>query len=612
MTSHKSRNAAKNPYRHSGLTHYVKRALASLAAAWLCVAGGDASAQTPGSIGSTIEPFVLNDYRGARHDSSQWTAPEAVVVVFLGVECPLAKLYAVRLAELDAQYSDDRVQLVGINANTQDTLQEIAGYVRRHQIEFPVLKDPGAKVADAFGATRTPEAFVLDRGRKICYRGRIDDQYGVGTARAAPTRHDLAEAIEAVLAGRLPAEPTTEAVGCVISRPRDVDPASEVTYASQIAPLLNLRCVKCHRSGEVAPFALTDYEAASAWSETIAEVVDSGRMPPWHANPEHGEFLNDVRLSEQEKELFRQWNDAGAPAGDLEIAPPTPEFAKGWQIPEPDAVYKMPEPFAVPATGTVEYQHFYIDPGFTEDKWIRGAEARPGNRAVVHHVILFYIPPDREKHRPEDPLFNALAAFAPGMPAIMAPEGVALRIPAGSQLALQVHYTPNGTPQTDLSEAGLIFADPEEVRHEVRVQAGLNFAFLIPPGDPDYRVAARYRVIDDSLLFSMTPHMHYRGKSFRYTANYPDGRSEILLDVPRYDFNWQNIYLLRRPKHLPAGTVIDLEASFDNSADNPLNPDPTRSVHWGDQTWQEMMIGTMGMSDYDASLEQPISENQIR
>lgn len=599
--------------RHIGVTGAFRRALAGLVGgAILLWTGPSGATPPPGTVGSTMAPFVLNDCFGAKHDSAQWAEPEAVVVVFLGVECPLARLYGARLAELDDQYSGDQVQFVGINSNAQDTLQEIAGYVRQHDIEFPVLKDPGAQVADAFAATRTPEAFVLDRNRKVCYRGRIDDQYGVGTARSSPTRRNLIEAIEAVLAGGQPTLPRTEPVGCVISRPREVDPQSEITYAEHIAPLLNQRCVKCHRAGEVAPFALTDYDAASAWSETIAEVVEAGRMPPWHANPKYGEFLNDVRLTTEEKKLFLQWNQAGAPSGDLTQAPPTPDFAEGWQIPEPEVVYKMPEPFAVPASGTVEYQHFYIDPGFTEDKWIRGAEARPGNRSVVHHVILFYIPPDRQKHRPEDPLFNALAAFAPGMPAVMAPAGVALRVPAGSKLALQVHYTPNGTPQTDLSEAGVIFADPQEVRHEVRVQAGLNFAFLIPPGADDYRVAAKYRVIDDSLLFSMTPHMHYRGKSFRFTANYPDGDSEILLDVPRYDFNWQNIYLLRKPKHLPAGTIIDLEASFDNSADNPLNPDPSQAVHWGDQTWQEMMIGTMGMSDYDPSLQQSISENQVR
>ena len=574
--------------------------LTLLASAW---AASSAEANSAGQIGSSIAPFELNDYLGARHSLSQWDDKQVVVVVFLGTECPLAKLYGARLAEIDRRYDDEAVQLVGINSNQQDTLREIAGYANRHGIEFPVLKDAGANVADAFGARRTPEAFVLDRQRVVRYRGRIDDQFGVGYARSAADQTDLIAAIDAILAGQPVANATTTAVGCLISRPRDVEPDSAVTYAVDIAPILNQHCVSCHRDGEIAPFALTDYDAAAAWSETMLEVIEDGRMPPWHANPKHGEFLNDARLSDHEKEKFRTWVKNGAPAGDLAAAPAVPKFFEGWQIPKPDVVYRMPKPFDVPATGVVEYQHFYFDPGFETDVWIRGGEARPGNRQVVHHVILFHFDGRRDRHRPEDPLFNALAAYAPGMPAIVAPEGIALKIPAGSKLGFQVHYTPNGSPQTDLSEAGLIFADPDQVQHEVRVQAGLNFAFMIPPGADDYRVSANYNVQRESLLFSLTPHMHYRGKSFRFTAKYPGGGEEILLDVPRYDFNWQNIYLLRNPKRLPQGTVVAMEASFDNSANNPLNPNPKQSVGWGDQTWQEMMIGTLGMSDFSEELQ---------
>ncbi|MDC0936929.1 redoxin domain-containing protein [Pirellulales bacterium] len=573
--------------------------LTILCTAW---AANPTAANSGGQVGFSVASFTLNDYLGARHSLSQWDDAELVVVVFLGTECPLAKLYGARLAEIDKKYAN-KVQFVGINSNQQDTLREIAGYARRHGIEFPVLKDAGAKVADAFGAKRTPEAFVLDRQRVVRYRGRIDDQFGVGYARPEAEQADLITAIDALLAGGRVDNPSTVAVGCLISRPRDIEADSTVTYAADIAPILNQHCVKCHRDGEIAPFALTNYDAAAAWSETLLEVIDDGRMPPWHASPEHGEFLNDARLTDREKEQFRTWVKNGAPAGDLAVAPPAPEFVEGWQIPEPDVVYRIPEPYQVPATGVVEYQHFYFDPGFEEDMWIRGAEARPGNRQVVHHVILFHMDGDRDTHRPEDPLFNAIAAFAPGMPAIMAPEGIALRIPAGSKLGFQVHYTPNGSPQFDSSEAGLIFADPEQVQHEVRVQAGLNFAFLIPPGADDYRVSTNYNVQRESLLFSLTPHMHYRGKSFRFTAKYPGGGEEVLLDVPRYDFNWQNIYLLRKPKRLPAGTVVAMEASFDNSAGNPLNPDPQKTVGWGDQTWQEMMIGTMGISDFAEELQ---------
>jgi hypothetical protein len=277
----------------------------------------------------------------------------------------------------------------------------------------------------------------------------------------------------------------------------------------------------------------------------------------------------------------------------------------GWQIPKPSVVYTMPQEYQVPATGTVEYQHFYLDPGFKEDVWISGAEARPGNHEVVHHIILFYVPPGQQRHRPQDALFNAIAAFAPGMPPVFGPEKYALKIPAGSKLVFQVHYTPNGTPQTDRSEVALIFADPAKVAREIRVDAAINVKFLIPPGHPDYEVTAQKKFDRDMMLYTLTPHMHYRGKSFRFTAAYPDGTEEILLDVPRYDFNWQIIYLLKQPKRIPAGTTIHIEAHFDNSADNPLNPDPTQFVHWGDQTWEEMMLGSMAVSVADEDLRTP-------
>ncbi|HEX6961887.1 MAG TPA: redoxin domain-containing protein [Lacipirellula sp.] len=564
------------------------------------------AADAPARLGAKpIPEFTLNDHTGAKRSLSEWNDREVMVVVFLGTECPLAKLYGRRLAELDEKYAKRGVQIIGINSNQQDTLQELAGYANKFDIKFPLLKDPGAQVADQFGATRTPEAFVLDRQRMIRYHGRIDDQYGVGAARKRATKTELVDAVESLLEGKPVRVAVTEPVGCLIGR-RDVnrgagDGPARVTYAKHIAPILQNRCAHCHREGQIAPFTLTEYADVAAWSDMCLEVIDEGRMPPWSANPAHGEFANDARLTGEEKELFRKWVEAGVPEGDPADLPAPRQFVDGWQIPKPDVVYTMPEEFVVPATGVVEYQHFEIDPGFTEDMWVSGAEARPGNHEVVHHLILFYVPPGRER-RPEDALFNAIAAFAPGMPPIAGPEEYALKIPAGSKLVFQVHYTPNGAATADRSQAGLIFADPAKVRKQIYIEAGINPKFLIPPGHPDYVVTAQQRFHRDTMLYTLTPHMHYRGKSFRFTAKYPDGTEEILLDVPRYDFNWQIIYLLKEPKRMPAGTVIHLEAHYDNSANNPLNPDPTAMVHWGDQTWEEMMLGSMTVSDADQDL----------
>jgi peroxiredoxin len=559
----------------------------------------------PALPGHTIEDFTLNDSLGAKRSLSDWKDRKAVVVVFLGTECPLAKLYGKRLAELDKEYGPQGVQIVGINSNQQDTLQEMLGYARNHGIEFPLLKDAGARVADQFGATRTPEAFVLDAQGVVQYHGRIDDQYGVGAARNAATHSELIDAIKAVLANEPVPTPVTSAVGCLIGR-RSANNASStadsVTYAKDVAPIMQKHCISCHRSGQIAPFALTDYADVAAWSDTMLEVIDAGRMPPWHADPAHGEFLNEARMTDDEKDLFRRWVKGGVPEGNPADLPAPVQFSDDWQLPEPRTVFRMPEPYNVPATGTVDYQYFTFDPKFTEDKWVYAAEAKPGNREVVHHLIMFYLPPDQETFRPQDPLFNAVAAFAPGMPAIAGLENYAVRIPAGSKLIFQVHYTPNGTATTDQSEAAVVFADPKKVEKEVRIIAGFNFKFLIPPGAPDYKVTQQLRIPRDTLVYTITPHMHYRGKSFKFTARFPDGSDEVLLNVPRYDFNWQNVYLLRSPKRLPAGTVVDMEAHYDNSADNPLNPDPSQAVHWGDQTWDEMMLGSLTVSEANQDL----------
>jgi hypothetical protein len=329
-------------------------------------------------------------------------------------------------------------------------------------------------------------------------------------------------------------------------------------------------------------------------------------MPPWHADPAFGRFVNDSRLTDGERRLIDEWVENGSPEGDSADLPPPPEFDGEWAIPQPDLIVTMPQPFTVPAKGTVPYKLFRTDVSFDEDRWLIGAEGRPGNKAVVHHLLLFYVPPG-ERISPEMPLFNVLGAYVPGLPTGVLPPGVARRIPAGSKLAFQLHYTPNGSEQIDQSSVGLLFTDAKNVKKSLEVGMSLNFLFRIPPGDKDYRVEASHRFGEDTLLFTLQPHMHLRGKSFRFDAIYPDGRQETLLDVPRYDFNWQLTYALAEPKLLPEGTTLHCTAAFDNSADNLSNPDPRATVMWGDQTWQEMMIGAFDFfpAEQDLSLGRP-------
>ncbi|HCS51557.1 MAG TPA: thiol-disulfide isomerase [Planctomycetaceae bacterium] len=539
-----------------------------------------------------FQNFMLPTHRGVNWSLSEVPADHLVVVAFLGTECPLARLYGQRLQELQTEFQDRGVVVVGIDANVQDSLTEIIAFVARHHLTIPILKDTGNRVADQFEAERTPEVFLLDQNREIRYRGRIDDQYLVGLSREAEQKRDLAIAIEEVLDGREVSVPETKAIGCHIGRISRVEPQGDVTYSNQIARIFNQHCVECHRAGEVAPFVLTSYEDILGWEETILEVIAENRMPPWFANPEHGKFANDCRLSDQEKTLLETWVQNGMPEGDPVELPEPPEFVKGWRIPEPDQVIAMSDDeFSVPAQGVVDYQYFTVDPGWTEDKYICATEARPDNIPVVHHIVVYVVPPGSEEKNAHGRYM--LVGYAPGSLPQILNDGVAIPVVAGSKLIFEMHYTPNGREQLDRSYIGLKFMKKQDVKKILGGGHAINTKFEIPPGADHHTVTAEYRSPRDQLLLQLTPHMHLRGKAFRFEANYPDGSKEILLDVPHYNFNWQLNYKLAEPKRIPKGTRILCTAAYNNSESNLVNPDPTATVRWGDQSWNEMMIGFM-------------------
>jgi mono/diheme cytochrome c family protein len=364
---------------------------------------------------------------------------------------------------------------------------------------------------------------------------------------------------------------------------------SKPTYTKDVAAILNRRCVECHRPGEVAPMAFTSYKEVRPWAKAIKERVAVRAMPPWLADPAHGSFKNDRRLSDQEIETIGAWVAAGAPEGNAADLPAAPEFVAGWNIGKPDQVFDIGTDFDIPAEGTVPYKYFRVPTNFTEDKWVQAAEIRPDKRAAVHHIIVF-IQEGGKNQMATGMGGSLLAGFAPGEPPLRFEPGTARLVKAGSTLLFQVHYTPNGKPAKDRSYIGLKFATaaPE---HRAMTGNAMNHGLKIPAGDPNYEVKSSYIVKDDMTLTSFMPHMHLRGKDFKYTVVYPDGREEVLLSVPKYDFNWQLAYELKKPLLLPKGTRIDCVAHFDNSPNNKFNPDPTKEVHWGDQTWEEMMIG---------------------
>ena len=556
------------------------------------LAADDTQADSWKSGSLKLERMDLLDFRGREWTLEDFGDDQILVVAFLGTECPLAKHYSIKLNDLARELEGQGVGVVGVMSNRQDSLEEIAAFANRQSLEFPILKDAGNQFADAMQAERTPEVLLFDASRSLRYRGRVDDQYGIGYVRDAPRRKDLRVAIDEVLAGRSVTQPQTRAVGCIIGRTKKSSLTSDVTFGSHVAEILNKNCVKCHRSGEIAPFELTEYDEVAGWADMIAEVVREGRMPPWHATSEHETFANDRSLTEEEKSAIYEWAEAGAPAGDLSDLPTPPARLTSWQLPkEPDLVVPVsPKPFQVPATGAVRYQYFAVDPEFEEDVWLKAAELKPGNREVVHHILVFAVP--KGQRRGLDGARGFLEGYVPGARVKPWPKGHAKRVPAGSELIFQVHYTPIGTPQTDQSSFGMVFADPDDVTHEVITSSAVQPRLRIPPGDANYTVDATGPSLpEQATLLSFSPHMHVRGKSYRYELRAPGREQETILDIPAYDFNWQTTYILSQPRSVSSGTRVFCTAVFDNSDANLNNPDPTATVRWGDQTWDEMMIG---------------------
>lgn len=544
--------------------------------------------------------FILPTLHGDLVPVTAEPGVPVTVVCFLGTECPLVQLYSQRLSEMASEYSAQNVRFVGVNSNRQDTHEDIQNYLKQQSLSFPLLRDEGNVVADQFGATRTPEVFVLDQQLVVRYRGRIDDQYSPGVTRAAATRDDVKLAVDELLAGQPVSVPETAAVGCMIGkvrRPVGNSPTSvtSVTYCNQVSRVLQKHCVECHRQDEIGPFAMDSYENVAGWADTMLETIEDGRMPPWHADTQHGKFSNERVMPENERQILRDWVAAGMPEGDKSELPPPTTFATGWQLPQkPDLILPMRDrAYKVPAEGTVEYQYFVVDPGFTEDKWVTAAQIIPGSRAVVHHAIAFIRPPDGSRFRG----VGWLTAYVPGQRLNAMPPGHARKVPAGSRLVFQMHYTTNGSPQEDLTQIGMVFGKAEDITHEVITVIGIDQEFEIPPHAADHEVKGHVSWFPkNGSLLAIMPHMHFRGKRFQLSVE-QNGQSTILLNVPRYDFNWQHAYELAEPLPLAEIDSLNFTAAFDNSTDNPFNPDPSQWVNWGDQTWEEMAVAFVEVAE---------------
>jgi mono/diheme cytochrome c family protein len=399
-----------------------------------------------------------------------------------------------------------------------------------------------------------------------------------------------------------------------------VNAATAPTFTKDVAPILQKNCQVCHRPGEAGPFSMLTYEQTRPWAAAMKEAVVTRKMPPWFADPHYGKFTNANALTQSEIDTIAAWADAKAPKGDPKDLPAPVNFVEGWQIGQPDLIFQLPQPFDIPASGVIDYQHIIVPSGFTQDTWVQAAEVRPTDRAVVHHIIAFVREPKSNWFKGQKPgvFFLApqvktteepdtsalpsdfLVGYAPGQPAEILRPGQAKLIKAGSDFVFQVHYTPNGKATRDQTRLGIVLAK-QPPQERVLTLSATNGTFKIPPGDPDYRVDATFEINTDVKLSGLHPHMHGRGKDFEYRVVYPTGEKQTLLSVPHYNWHWQNWYTLDQPILLPKGTKIECTAHFDNSPNNPDNADPTREVPWGEQSWDEMMVGFFNLV-FDAKM----------
>ncbi|NOT60101.1 MAG: c-type cytochrome [Acidobacteria bacterium] len=426
-------------------------------------------------------------------------------------------------------------------------------------------------------------------------------------------------------------------------------PAKIVTFSKDVAPIFNKNCATCHRPGEAAPFSTLSYQDVRPWAKSIKEKVANRVMPPWHHDPHIGQWSNDARLSQADIDTVVAWVNAGAPEGNAKDLPPVPQFTNGWSIGKPDLIIPMPKEYVLKPNGPDEIQLFEVDPGFKQDVYVQMAEARPGNRKIVHHIIAFVQPPqkandDAKKMTPEErrqmreqmndkmvffqdgfltkvkadaPVYDdgcatpsggggtfrdgsgsdgggsaLLAGYAPGMNQAKWPAGTVKKIPAGSKLIFQLHYSTFlgvTSEERDKSSVGLVFAKNTE--RELKTEGIANHYFKIPAGAENHRATACWTAPEDLHIVTFMPHLHMRGKSMEFKAVYPDGRSEIISNVPKYDFNWQIVYYAKNPIAIPKGTRVIVTTTWDNSTKNKFNPDPKKDIRWGDPTYEEMTIG---------------------
>lgn len=621
-----------HPTSQRGIAPYLITASATglaLLTIWgVMPATGNPKPPTPKPAAS-LKELTFADLSGKVYGNPSLAARKATVFLFVSGQCPISNVYTPRFAAFAAACAPRNVQVFGVYSDRQESPQDAAKHARLHGLAFPIVKDKNNALADRLGATMTPEVVIVDAAGTVRYRGRFDDN-AVSTKVAT---HDAADALDAVLDGKPVAHPQQVAFGCAIRRA--ASPALAVagapTYAREVAPILRAKCENCHRPGQVAPFSLQNYTQASAWASDIKKYTQNRQMPPWKPAPGYGEFQDEahINLTDAERVTLAKWADAGAPLGNAKQIPPPAHFStQEWKLGQPDVILEPDRDFHLAADGDDVFRNYVVKTNFTEDKWIAAVECQPGNKAVVHHIVNYIDARHNAdamlaKTHDGEPGFASfggpgfvpsglLSGWAPGNDPHFLPEGIGTKVPKGSNIVIQVHYHKNGQSQTDRPKIGLYFARTP-VDKEAFLNLTINFAFRVPAGDSHYETTALTRIKQDCHLLSVMPHMHLLGRSMKIWAKLPDGTEKPLVWIKDWDYNWQATYMLKEPMALPKGTELHVIADYDNSSDNPRNPNRAhpKDVTWGEQTTDEMCVAFYALTrDNEHLVSQPANTQQ--
>jgi peroxiredoxin len=571
------------------------------------------SASARALVDSPLAGVQWQDVTGKSYSSADISTHKATVFFFASTQCPIAAQYAKRMEAIAQDYATKNIACFIVNANTEDTESGWKTWVKQYGVTMPAIKDKQMQLADALNATTTPCAIIIDSSGKIVYLGRIDDN----TNTQKIFKKDVRESLESIIANKPIKMPRTRPFGCAIVREKPVITSSltataKVSYARDVAPIINRNCVVCHRSGDVAPFALTNYKETKPWADAIVSYTSRRQMPPWKAIPGHGDFVDARWLSDKELGTLATWAKTGAPEGNPKELPAPPNLppAGEWALGKPDAVLRPAKAFSVEAEGDDVYRDFTLPADFTEDRYVSAFDFKPGNRAIVHHMIA-YIDLDgstaaRNEGKDGQPGWAVSGAgsgienedwgdgWAPGMTPRRLPEGVAVKIPKGAKLVLQVHYHKSGKPETDQSELAIYWAKTPTTK-VFRTRPLGNPFFALQPGVANQKVRATMKLPVDIEVRAILPHMHMLGKEMHVTATLPDGTEKSLIWIKNWEFNWQMGYRYKEPLTLPAGTQVNLVATYDNTASNPNQPShPPKKVTFGEQTTDEMCFAFIG------------------